>query len=84
MLFLDTGHVFVREVQTEGNAIAGEYHWGDKLVIARSSNSPVAGINVECCVWHYAYSGISHSSFKNDVEGRYGQLGNNRCVENPS
>jgi hypothetical protein len=57
MFFLDTGHISVREVQTEGNAVAWEYHWGDKLVIAGSSNSSVAGINVECFVWHYAYSG---------------------------
>lgn len=70
MFFLDTGHVIVWEAQTKGNTIPWEYHWGDNLVVAGSSNSSVVGINVECFVWHYSYSGISHSSFKkNEVAG---------------
>lgn len=71
MFFLDTGHVIVWEVQTKGNTVPWEYHRGDNLGAAGSSNSSVAGINVERFVWHYAYSRISHSSFKNDeLQGR--------------
>lgn len=47
MFFLDIGHIIVWEVQTEGNAVTREYHWGYNLVIAGSRNSSVAGINVE-------------------------------------
>ena len=56
MFFLDTGHIVIWEIQTQGNTVAREDHWGEKLVITGSSNSSLVGINVKRCVWHYAYS----------------------------